>query len=99
MFIPGSQDTLQTRQNETRTLHDVRDLLEDFEMKSNLSTCQSEILDTQKMKKKVRKTKLRNIFSPDEEESSSVVSDNTWPYNRSVSMVSKRLKLFLGPQS
>ena len=56
-------------------------------MKSNLSTCQSEILESQKMKKKVRKKMLRNIFSPDEEETSSVVSDNTWPYNRSVSMV------------
>ena len=91
MFFSGSQDTWKTRQYETRTLHDVRDLLEDFEMKSNLSTCQSEIVDSQRVKKKVRKTKLRNIFSPDEEESSSVVSDNTWPYNRSVSLVSGKI--------
>jgi hypothetical protein len=81
---------LQPKQHENKTFHDVRDLLEDFEIKSNLSSCQSEILESQRRKKKVRKARLRNILKGSEGEASSIVRNDPWSCNRSISMVSKQ---------
>jgi len=84
--LQGSSDTLQTRETKNRTFHDVRDLLEDFEQKSMISTCQSEILERGRKRKKERKSRLRSIFRPNEEETSSLVSADPWMNNRSVSL-------------
>ena len=81
---------MQPKHHENKTFHDVRDLLEDFEVKSNLSSCQSEILESQRRKKKVRKARLRNIFKGSEAEASSIVRNDPWSCNRSISMVRKQ---------
>ena len=72
---------------ENKIFHDVRDLLDDLEVKSNLSSFQSEILESQRRKKKARKAKIRNIFKTFEEEKGSIVSNDPWSCNRSISMV------------
>ena len=84
----GSQDTLQPK-HENETFHDVRDLLQDFETSSNLSSCQSEVLESQRRKKKARKARLRNIFKGSEAEPSSIVGKDPWSCNRSISLVRK----------
>ena len=83
----GSQDTLQSNNHGNKTFHDIQDLLEDFEVKSNLSSCQSEVLGNQRRKKKARKARLRNIFKTSEEDSISIVRNDPWSCNRSISMV------------
>ena len=83
----GSQDTLQSNHHGNKTFHDVQDLLEDFEGKSNLSSCQSEILESQRIIKKVRMARIRNIFKTSEEDASISMRNDPWSYNRSISMV------------
>ena len=85
--INGYQETLVESEKDKNIFNDVRDFIEDFEVKSMLSSCQSEVLERQKMKKKSRKTRLRNIFTSGEEHGHNIVLD-PWPNTRSVSMVS-----------
>ena len=89
----GSQDTLQPKPHQNKTFHDVRDLLEDFDIKSNLSSCQSEMQESQRKKKKARKARMRSIFKAAEEETTSMVSNDPWSCNRSISMVGTLNKL------
>ena len=81
---------MQPRGHGNKIFHDVQEFLEDFEVKSNLSSCQSEILESQRRNKKARKAKLRNIFKNSEEEKGSIVRNDPWYCNRSVSMVRKQ---------
>ena len=81
---------MQPKGHGNKIFHDVRDFLEDFEVKSNLSSCQSEILESQRRKKKERKARLRNIFNTSEEEIGSIVRNDPWSCNRSVSGVRKK---------
>ena len=64
----------------------MRDILEDFDVKSNLSSCQSEILESQRRKKKARKARLRSIFKTGKGEDRNMMT-NPWTCNRSISMV------------
>ena len=86
IFIPRSPEGLQARQTENRSLHDVRDLLADFKQSSDFSSCQSEILEREKPKKKKRWTEIRSIFNSDEDVCS-VRSDYPWTCNTSESQV------------
>ena len=86
---------MQPKPHQNKTFHDVRDLLEDFDIKSNLSSCQSEMQESQRKKKKARKARMRSIFKAAEEETTSMVSNDPWSCNRSISMVGTLNKLLL----
>ena len=86
-YFTVSQDTLHTRQHEHKIFHDVRDFLEDFDVKSNLSSCQSEIMESQRRKKKARKARLKSLFKSSKAEDRNMMCNDPWSCTRSISMV------------
>ena len=71
---------------ENRSFYDVKDLLTDFEVKSQISSSQSEILDGQCRKTKTMKMKLRNLLKNSDEREKIKALDN-FSCNRSISLV------------
>ena len=62
--INGYQETLVESEKDKNIFNDVRDFIEDFEVKSMLSSCQSEVLERQKnidrdWRKNTKKKKMK----------------------------------------